>query len=88
VTSIGPLHFGLSVADLFAPHESQPWNPLIADTLHCRGVVDSLGSGIQRMIRLVEAAGQPTPRIHDTETSIWVEFQRSARRQVAGSALP
>jgi len=80
VTSIGPLHFGLSVADLFAPHESQPWNPLIAGTLYRRGVVDSLGSGIQRMIRLVETAGQPTPRIHDTGTSVRVEFQRGARR--------
>jgi ATP-dependent DNA helicase RecG len=80
VTSIGPLHFGLSVADLFAPHESQPWNPLIAGTLYRRSVVDSLGSGIQRMIRLVEAAGQPTPQIHDTGTSIRVEFRRGARR--------
>ncbi|WP_322753075.1 RNA-binding domain-containing protein [Frankia sp. Cas3] len=76
VTSIGPLHFGLSVADLYVPHESQPWNPLIAGTLYRRGVVDSLGSGVQRMIRLVEGAGQLTPRIEDTGTSVRVEFWR------------
>lgn len=76
VTSIGPLHFGLSVADLYRPHESQPWNPLIAGTLYRRGIVDSLGSGIQRMVRLVEQAGQLPPCIEDTGTSVRVTFQR------------
>ena len=30
VTSTGCLHFGLTPEKLFAPHESIPWNPLIA----------------------------------------------------------
>jgi ATP-dependent DNA helicase RecG len=82
VTSIGPLHFGLSVADLFAPHESQPWNPLIAGTLYRRGVVDSLGSGIQRMIRLVEAAGNPH------HTSMTLEPAYGSSSSEAAKRLP
>ncbi len=76
VASIGGLHFGLSVDDLLRPHESQPWNPLIAGALYRRGVVDSLGSGIQRMIRVVEAAGLLPPTITDTGTSVLVTFHR------------
>ena len=42
VTSSGSLHFGLTPENLFAPHESRPWNPLIASHLlpsrHHRGV--------------------------------------------------
>ena len=33
VTSSGALHFGLTPEKLFAPHESRPWNPLIAPHL-------------------------------------------------------
>jgi ATP-dependent DNA helicase RecG len=76
VASIGGLHFGLSVDDLLRPHESQPWNPLIAGALYRRGVVDSLGSGIQRMIRMVEEARLLPPTITDTGTSVLVTFHR------------
>ena len=34
VTSSGSLHFGLTTEKLFAPHESRPWNPLIARTFY------------------------------------------------------
>ena len=36
VTSSGSLHFGLTPEKLFAPHESRPWNPLIARTFYRR----------------------------------------------------
>ena len=39
VTSSGPLHFGLTSAKLFSPHESRPWNPLIARTFYRRGII-------------------------------------------------
>ena len=38
VTSTGPLHFGLTPGDLFAPHESRPWNPLFARTWSWRAL--------------------------------------------------
>ena len=37
VTSSGSLHFGLTPEKLFAPHESRPWNPLIARTFYRAG---------------------------------------------------
>lgn len=30
IASAGELHFGLTVDDLYGPHESLPWNPIIA----------------------------------------------------------
>ena len=44
VTSAGPLHLGLTPGDLFAPHESRPWNPLIARTFYRRGIIEEWGS--------------------------------------------
>lgn len=40
VTSTGCLHFGLTPEKLFAPHESIPWNPLIADAFYRRGIIE------------------------------------------------
>ncbi|MGH3939103.1 MAG: ATP-binding protein [Pseudonocardiaceae bacterium] len=77
VTSVGPLHFGLSVADLYRPHESQPWNPLIAGTLYRRGIIDSLGSGTLRMLRACRDAGLFEPDIQDSGTSVRVDFPRA-----------
>ena len=40
VTSSGSLHFGLTPEKLFGPHESRPWNPLIARTFYRRGIIE------------------------------------------------
>lgn len=77
ITSVGSLHFGLSVADLYRPHESQPWNPLIAGTLYRRGIIDSLGSGTLRMVKLTRDAGLFEPEIIDTGASVRVDFPRA-----------
>ncbi len=45
VTSTGPLHFGLTPDDLFWPHGSRPWNPLIARTFYRRGISEEWGGG-------------------------------------------
>ena len=46
VTSTGPLHFGLTPGDFFAPHESRPWNPLIAGTWSWR----ALETHVERLV--------------------------------------
>ena len=43
VTSSGSLHFGLTPEKLFAPHESRPWNPLIARTFKMAELTRSAG---------------------------------------------
>ena len=77
VTSSGSLHFGLTPEALFAPHESRPWNPLIADTFFRRGVIEKWGSGTLKMAEQVNSAGLPTPEIEDDGWSVTVRFRQS-----------
>ena len=44
VTSSGSLHFGLTAEALFQPHESLPWNPLIAGVFYLRGIIEQWGA--------------------------------------------
>ena len=57
VTSSGSLHFGLTPEKLFAPHESRPWNPLIARTFYRRGIIEEWGSGTLKMATLTAQRG-------------------------------
>ena len=62
LTSTGPLHFGLTLAELFGTHESRPWNPLIARTFYRRGIIEEWGRGTLKMVALATSAGLPYPR--------------------------
>ena len=75
VTSSGPLHFGLTPEKLFAPHESRPWNPLIAGTFYRRGVIERWGSGTLKIAEQMSAAGLPPPEIEDDGGCVTVRFR-------------
>ena len=75
ITSSGALHFGLTPEKLFAPHESIPWNPLIADTFYRRGIVERWGRGTLKMAELAAAAGLPRPEIEDAVGGVTVRFR-------------
>ena len=75
VTSSGSLHFGLTPEKLFAPHESRPWNPLIARTFYRRGIIEEWGSGTLKMATLTGAAGLPMPEIEDDGGAVTVRFR-------------
>ena len=75
VTSSGGLHFSLTVEDLFRPHESLPWNPLIARVFYLRGIVESWGRGIERMVELMVAAGLALPEIEAAAGAVTVRFR-------------
>ena len=75
VTSTGSLHFGLTPAMLFEPHESRPWNPLIAGVFYRRGVIESWGRGTIKMAELAEQAGLPRPEIEDSGSAVTVRFR-------------
>lgn len=75
VTSSGGLHFSLSVEDLFRPHESLPWNPLIARVFYLRGIVERWGRGIERMVELMAAAGLSRPEIEAAAGAVTVRFR-------------
>ncbi len=87
VTSTGPLHFGLTPNDLFGPHESRPWNPLIARTFYRRGIIEEWGRGTLRMADLTTAAGLSRPEIEECSDCVTVRFRRadySADRHLEG----
>ncbi len=75
VTSSGSLHFGLTPEALFAPHESLPWNPLIAGVFYRRGIIESWGRGTLKMAELAASAGLPRPEIEDAGGCVTVRFR-------------
>ena len=74
ITSSGSLHFGLTPTALFAPHESLPWNPLIAGVFYRRGIIERWGRGTIRMAELAEKAGLPRPDVEDVGGCVTVRF--------------
>lgn len=78
VTSSGGLHFSLTIEDLFRPHESLPWNPLIARVFYLRGIVERWGRGIERMVELMDAAGLARPEIEAAAGAVTVRFRPTA----------
>jgi ATP-dependent DNA helicase RecG len=75
VTSSGTLHFGLTVDDLYRPHESLPWNPLIARVFFRRGIIESWGRGTLKMAELTQQAGLPRPEIEEAGGCVTVRFR-------------
>ena len=80
VTSSGSLHFGLTPQELFAPHESRPWNPLIARTFYRRGIIEEWGNGTLKMAELTSSAGLPVPEIADDGWTVTVRFRHGRSR--------
>ena len=76
VTSTGPLHFGLVPDDLFEPHESRPWNPLIARTFYRRGIIEEWGRGTIKMAELAVSSGLLRPEIEERGECVTVRFRR------------
>ncbi|OGA71234.1 MAG: AAA family ATPase [Betaproteobacteria bacterium RIFCSPLOWO2_12_FULL_65_14] len=75
VTSSGALHFGLTPEALFGPHESLPWNPLIAGVFYRRGIIEAWGRGTIKMAELALSAGLPRPEIEDAGGGVTVRFR-------------
>ncbi len=72
------LHFGLTPEALFGPHESLPWNPLIANVFYRRGIIESWGRGTLKIAELALAAGLLHPEIESTGGCVTVRLLRAA----------
>ncbi len=81
VSSTGPFHFGLTPDRLLATPESRPWNPLIANALFCRGIVEQRGTGITRMEEETVSTGLPPPEIIDINGHVTVRFCAAPQHQ-------
>ena len=75
MTSSGTLHFGLTAEALFEPHESLPWNPLIARVFYRRGIIEAWGRGTLKIAELMVQAGLPRPEIEDAGGCVTVRFR-------------
>lgn len=80
ISSSGSLHFGLTVQDLYKPHESLPWNPIIADVFYRRGIIETWGRGTIKMAEMMDRAGLPRPEIEEIAGAVIVRF-RATRYQ-------
>ena len=74
ITSTGTLHFGLTPEALYLPHESLPWNPLIARVFYRRGIIEAWGRGTIRMGELTVRAGLASPEIIEAGGCVTVRF--------------
>ncbi|MDR3013691.1 MAG: putative DNA binding domain-containing protein [Chitinispirillales bacterium] len=59
-------------ADLFMPHTSKPYNPLIASTFFRSGQIEAWGRGVEKMATTCKEWGKPEPfyRIRSNEVMI------------------
>lgn len=76
VHSPGQLHFGLTPSDLYVHHASHPWNPNMLGCLYRRGIVEQLGSGTVRMVRMCADAGLGRPVFTATSASVTCSVPR------------
>lgn len=74
IISPGEFHFGLTADKMTVPHESRPWNPLIANTFYRAGVIERWGSGTTNMVHWCEENGNPVPEWQERSGSVVVSF--------------
>ena len=87
VTSSGTLHFGLTPQALFEPHESRPWNPLIASVFYRRGIIETWGQGTLKMAAWAEEAGLPRPEILEIPGAVVVQFRGKTIGKAIGKTI-
>ena len=87
IISPGELHFGLTPEKLLKPHESKPWNPLIASTFYRRGHIEAWGRGTLKIAELLQQAGlDPFTVASDMET-VTVTFKLPGKREELGGGV-
>lgn len=75
ISSTGVLPFDLTPDDLTRPHPSRPWNPLIAQVLYRRGIIEAWGRGTIKMAELTEQAGLVSPEFECSGGEVVVRFR-------------
>jgi ATP-dependent DNA helicase RecG len=58
----GDLHFGITPKALMRPHESRPWNPIIASVFYRAGIIEKWGTGTLNIIEWCKENGNPVPQ--------------------------
>ncbi len=74
IWSDGLLPPGIELADLKREHRSWPRNPLLAEVLFRRKLVERWGRGTQRIVELCIEAGHPEPEFVEEGGAVGVRF--------------
>jgi len=74
-TSPGALQFVITPEKLAKPHESKPWNPIIANVFYRAGVIESWGRGTLKIRDLLAAAELPVPEFESEHGEVVVRFR-------------
>lgn len=74
IANPGMLHFGLTPQLLFQPHESRPWNPIIANVLYRAGIIEQWGTGTLNMLEWCRLVGAPAPTYVEQADAVIVRF--------------
>ena len=75
ITNPGALHFGITPEKLTKPHESRPWNPIIANVFYRAGIIERWGSGTLNIIDWCMENGNPAPEWSEQAGSVFVAFK-------------
>lgn len=81
VSSHGKLPKGIKITDLKMKHDSQPRNELIAHALFRRGVIESVGTGTQEMIKYCQELGLQEPEFLEGGNTFSVIFKAKEPEQ-------
>ena len=74
ITNPGTFHFGITPEKLTQPHESKPWNPIIANVFYRAGIIERWGSGTLNILDWCKENGNPPPAWKEQAGSVYVTF--------------
>jgi len=74
ISNTGHLPFDITPENIFLPHASRPWNPLVAQAFYRRGIIEAWGRGTIKMKNLTVEAGLPEPQISCQSGEVTVRF--------------
>jgi len=76
----GSLHFGITPKALFQPHESRPWNPIIANVFYRAGIIEKWGTGTLNIIQWCKENRNPPPEWNIRSESVVLTFKPSPEK--------
>ena len=74
VINPGLLNFGMTPEKLIQPHESKPWNPIIANVFYRAGIIEEWGMGTMNILDWCKTNGNPKPKWEIRTQSVVMTF--------------
>ena len=75
IINTGTLHFDITPEKLAQPHQSRPWNPIIASVFYRAGIIEQWGTGTLKVIDWCRDNANPAPIWEEQSGSVVVTFR-------------